>query len=317
MRDTRGAMTTPHLDPELLAAFLDGAVTPDERSRVLQTIAASPEAYAEFAEAAAIREALHANEMSAAPAASTAPPLPARWRRIAVPLSLLAAAGVAITVAVRLRPATGRADAFAVVAQATNLNMTSGSGSLSARLGPDWERAGWSLTRGTGDDIAPPARAFRAGLRAAQLEAAVGARDSIAIGNAVLALEQLLAETPGAGPTTTQLRSLASNTATIDADGRRVLAGQLSALLGAPDAFDLGVWVGTAQIAARAGDARFFAPGGAGSAYPLRELSDRLRASSGAAAAMVDSLAASGSSGAADLVATQRWLAQVVVLMGN
>ena len=45
-------MSDERIDPEMLAEFLEGRLAPAERERVLQALAESPEAYADFIEAA-------------------------------------------------------------------------------------------------------------------------------------------------------------------------------------------------------------------------------------------------------------------------
>src|SRR5687768_3876572 len=97
----RGAMSRERIDHETMAAFLDGRLAGAERERVLRVIAAHPEEYEVFADAARVAAEPHRREVV---------PLESRWRRmdrrlIAIPL--LAAAGLAGILLARGRAVPG------------------------------------------------------------------------------------------------------------------------------------------------------------------------------------------------------------------
>jgi hypothetical protein len=296
-------MSEPRIDPERLAAFLDGTATAADREQVLSTIASSREAYAEFREVEAIRGELHGGvspgaEVSEAtmrtrasaetntvasngeavstatarvgttasptPSMPGAPELRAKRNQFAIPLSMLAvAAGLAVVFSSRLNVVKPEASVVAV-AQSMRVSGAAGSGSLARLLGADWDTPGWTVTRGAETERPPDARAFRLGVRFAQLEIAINANDTVAVGVAARAVQTLLSDVSGSGPLSSQLDLLRTTPTTIAADARSVLATEVGTLLGEDGWFALGVWVGSAQVAARVGDARFFALKGPG-----------------------------------------------------
>src|SRR5471030_1427546 len=90
------------IDPETLAALLDGTLSADERSRVLATLARSDESHEDFLEAAALLKELNGDSEGEP---LTSPPIdlrlslrrtPATWRRYALAAGIpaLAAAGI-------------------------------------------------------------------------------------------------------------------------------------------------------------------------------------------------------------------------------
>lgn len=276
-------MSTPRIDPELLAAFLDGMATPAEREEVLSLIAGSREAYAEFSEATAIRGALHGGvtsaafpvstsdqsprETSAAPASPVvaqtpahAPPAARNRLRFVVPIVLLAAAVLAIVVIPRSKRATAAVDVVAI-AQATRVTGATGAGSVVKTIGQQWDAPGWTVTRGAGTETqAITARGFRTGLRLAQLQVAINAGDSLAAAGAKAQAQSLLGDIDGSGPLSQALDHIGAASAPGELTA---LASGVRALLGERAWFDLGVWIGAAQVAA-AGDQRaFFVPDGA------------------------------------------------------
>ena len=290
-------MSVPQIDHEMLAAFLDGTATPDERETVLRRVAGSRDAYAELREAAAIRGGLRGEmapadapeqgvflvpETSAPGAAPLAPPAStlaivpggARKRRFryAVRVVMLAAAGLAIVV-VKQTPRP-QADGIAI-AQAIRVKGATGSGSLARTLGAEWDDQQWTVTRGEARASGRPAsHAFRLGLRYAQLQVTLNSRDTAAMLRTRGVLQGLLQDTEASGPLSRQLDRLGSAGSTPDALNGATFASDVRALVEQPTWFDLGVWTGAAQIAARAGDATFFAAAGREIAELKRLLSE-------------------------------------------
>jgi anti-sigma factor RsiW len=257
-------MSAPQIEPELLAAFLDGAASPAEREAVLRTIAGSKDAYAEFMEASAVRRELEAGESPTAqePPGAEQPTDIATRRgrpRYLAPLAMLAAAS-AVFVVFRNAPASDAG--VLTIAQSTRIAGATGSGSLSRVLGARWDEPGWSVTRGAAPTRQSSARAFRSGVRFAQLEVAVNASDSSAVKSAVGQLQDLLNDVLGSAPLSARLDVLGKSGAFGTPADRSEIAEQLKLMHNDEAWFDLGVWTGSAQLAAKSGQDLFFAADG-------------------------------------------------------
>lgn len=253
-------MSTALIDPELLAAVLDGTATSEERAAVMHQIAGSRTAHAQFVEAAAIhRELTGAAPM---PGEHTPSPVPgaigpaavstSRWWRVAAPLALAAAALVIVFVQRSPAPA---GDFLVAVAPASRVVGATGSGSLERVLGPGWDEPGWTVTRGVGAQRATSSRAFRSGVRMAQFDAAARAADTAAAQAAVAQLRDLIADVSGSAPVASQLETLSQQLSPSDSAAHVALASQLRSLLGAADWYDLGFWTGASHVAALSGRA--------------------------------------------------------------
>ncbi len=258
-------MSSPQIEPELLASFLDGTASPAERDAVLRTLSGSKRAYAEFLEASAIQQQLVAAESPESSAADTAHPaidIASRRRRIGyvAPLVILAAASVIFVVT---RRSTVRELDVVAIAQSTTIAGATGSGGMTRVLGSGWDEPGWTVTRGEMAVRDAAARAFRAGVRMAQLEVAASTRDSTAVAIAARQVQALLSDVPGSAPIAAQLGAIGSAVGSSSASDRAVLSQQLSVMVGDSNWFDLGMWAGTADIAAKGGQETFFAADGA------------------------------------------------------
>jgi hypothetical protein len=267
-------MSAPQIDYELLAAFLDGSATPDERETVLRLAAGSREAYAELREAAAIRGELHGDvaladaperavdpvletaAQSDGPPAVTSTMVPGGARknrfRFAVPVVMLAAAGLAIVVVQRMRTARSETDVIAI-AQALRVDGATGSGSLSRTLGVEWDRPGWTVMRGREPTLSASARAFQAGVRFSQLELGVGASDSVAVTGAAREIVALLRDVAGSAPATAALDAMMQRHAVANAAEHKRIGSEVRDLTGESAWFNLGCWIGAVQVAARSG----------------------------------------------------------------
>jgi hypothetical protein len=249
------------VDPELLAAFLDGTASAEEREAILRTLSRSKEAYAEFSEASAIHRDLE-NPKQSPPILVDVPPAPAsraphasrlRWL---VPSMLLAAAIAGIAIVTQLRGTIP--ERTIRLAQATRLTRETGAGALTRQLGSSWDQPEWSASRGTDGATAVAGRAFRAGVRYADFEIASQANDSSGAIRAATALGGLLTSIDGGAPLAESLRSLAASAGTVSAHDRATAAVQLRSVLGTGDWFDLGVWTETARVSVLARELVFF-----------------------------------------------------------
>lgn len=272
-------MSRERLDDETLAAFLDGTLTPDERARVVQSLDADPEAYAEFLEAARIAASVSgvATADEAGPTLVNDPPgrapvEPAKrkgWSRsILAAVPLLAAAGIA---GVIFWPRGSAGPDTIALMQGTRLATVQGEGSVSAALGESWDQPGWSVVRGSDVGSATPGTSARIGARVAQLEFAAGASDTVAYRRVQGSIAELLSAVEGAGPIAVRLPQLQLQ----DSEGRATLARQLREVTGELTAFDVGAWLETARLAALNGRSDFLATNGPAIAT-LRALTDAL-----------------------------------------
>lgn len=263
-------MTDERVDPETLAAFLDGTLPPGEREQVLTVLARGGEPYEDFMDAAALLGVLapelpELQATSAADARARRGALfgPQRSRRLRTFAPFLAAAGIAgIMVVSRGRDGSDAAHVVDVVRTIPG-HAPAGPGSVSRALGEDWSRAGWPAVRGGERTAESRARAFRMGVRSAQLELALAMGDGAAVVPSAAAAARLAAGVEGGGPVAARIEGLArSGTAASESERRRTWT-ELRELAGAPEWFDAGAWTEAARLAALGGRADFFAPGGA------------------------------------------------------
>ena len=250
-------MRNDPVDPETLAALLDGRLTGDERARVLARLAKSEREYEELLETAALVADLNAN-----PAIVPVPRQPAvalvrdtplvaergrRWRSPALIGPIIVAASLAVVLVLRTK-AQGAPDAalFAVIESAAGTE----------RVPADWPR-----TRGTRDAIGPEAAAFRLGASFTDLDLAIAAKDSASARAIASEIADLAATIPSAGATVVRVRALGDGGLSgplSSSDERRKLADNLRTLNANAAWFDLGAWVQAARHAAHAGRAEFF-----------------------------------------------------------
>jgi len=256
------------IDPETLAAFLEGALPAAERGRVMRIIAESPEAYSQFIEAAAVQRELAGNASPAVPAETSISrsigdrPSVTRRRRAWYVAPFLVAAGITGLVVVRRIGNETTPGSIAFV-QDTRL-VRPGAGGVATRLGESWDQPAWSVVRGGSTNLGDRARAFRAGVRYAELEVAAQAADS----GAMTHLSESLAQTAGTidagAPLAAQFRELARSRTVAERAARARAAEQLRALSHASAWFDAGAWIETARLAIAANQLVLLAPSGNG-----------------------------------------------------
>jgi hypothetical protein len=261
-----GPGPAPRLDADTIAAFLDGRLDPDERARVLRTLAESEPDQEILAEAAAVLAALADDDAGGAGDADAAV-LPLQRRhggRRGLTFGLLLAAVLAGLLAIPLlllRPDP-----------ATDPGPAAGAQRYAALLAPraqalpgGWEHPPWRTVRAPGAEparlLAPEALAFRLGARltAAEFAAAAGLHPRTADFAAEAA--ELAAGLPGGAPLAALYRELAENPVGPRAD--ELLEHGWTAALGAGHEawVRLGAWAEGARLASLAEDAAFFAAG--------------------------------------------------------
>jgi hypothetical protein len=255
------------IDPETLAALLDGTLDPAERERVLAQIAQSDESYELLIESGAITAELEGDEeretprppltILPPPSAEPQEPVPRAPRRrawMAVAPVLLAAAVVGVWL---VSPrSTASTDLGAPLDAAARVAVARGG------IGPAFGNA-WGAsprpraTRGANTSPEVRARAFALGARHALVEIALASGDT--------ATARAEAE-----PVLEMVRRLGTGGVVAEGVARRLSgSGDRDALLhdlrdvsGAPEIFDAGVWSATARLAAAAGDVTFFESSG-------------------------------------------------------
>ena len=264
-------MTRP-IDPERLAALIDGRLDPKARADVLEELDASPEAIEVFADAATVQCEMESSGKRKA----------ARWRRGPVFWAALAAA-LAFAVVTPLVWRGSRARPVDPLELAMRLKGRVGSGFV-LREGP------WDVTRGGGAGaVTPTGVAVRVGARLVDLAVLAQAGDSAAAASVALEIGALLRGAPVAGVGEMAFGNIATT---------RTAKGQLTQLPGAAraaeaavdaEALRAGAWLEAAYLAAASGDEAFFGQPGAEAA--IRELSS-LTAQNGMASAAISTLRA-------------------------
>jgi len=283
------------LDPEVLAALLEGTLPADERDAALERLAHSPDDYEAFVEAASVLRDLE-DDAGAAPATPPATPPPVRdirsarrrlpGTRLWLPLAALLA-GVLVVQRVVLHD--GGARTPVALLERDPLVRSSGSGSLAVALGPEWDQPGWSEHRGGGRSLAEQRRDFRIGVRLADLDAALDAGDAQAVQRVAPELVRMLEQV---GPRVGFLPEGYQEAAALatapeprrDPAWEAGAAAELADLLESSPWFGLGIWVEQARLAALAGRTEFFAD--AAALEVLDELVDPIRRQPGTGASV-------------------------------
>ena len=156
-----------------------------------------------------------------------------------------------------------------------------GSTSVFCRLAPwrargaGWAVPGWSVSRGSESTRTATTRAFRIGVRLAQLEVAARASDSTAVTEATSQIRELLADVEGAAPLSSRLDSMGRDFSFGSDASRDEVGLALKGILRQPAWFDLGVWAGAARIAIQGGQPEFFAADGVATSRLTQLLTER------------------------------------------
>lgn len=260
-------MGSERIDPETLAALLDGRLEGAERERVLRSIAENPDDYQTFADAAYVTAELDRKAATATPILRVRPR--PRWLMVAAPAAI-AAGLTALAVGVF----RGREFSPTDLVRSLQVVTTPGNRSLAMRLGENWDQPGWSVTRGERPDVIEPAQAFRLGARATDVEIAVRAQDTTALRLVAADLIQLASGIDGGGPAAVMYQQVIDQGVLHESSARKDASNALSALMGDSPWFELGVWAEAARIASSAGQVGFLRD----NARTLDRLIERLRA---------------------------------------
>lgn len=231
------------LDPQALAALIDGRLTGPERDALLARLAASDDDAALFSDAVAVSAELLGDEQRAA--APTAKPARSSFRGQTW-LALALAAGI---VAVAATAVLTREDGARTFAQLL---------ARPAAYPAGMDASPWSDARSSGAVLSERSRSIRLGALATELELRVAAADASA-GQPADAIVEHLAGVPGSGPVAELFRQLRAPAGAADATVTQAV-DQLRAIVDT-DWFTIGAWLQAARVAASRSDAAFFATG--------------------------------------------------------
>ena len=239
----------PQLDPEQIAALLDGRLSDAERRALLEAVAESADTAEVLADAAAIIGEEPDSRSLMLPRALSAPV--GRRSRWPTPARLAAAAVIVVLVGIgliRSRPrslGSGFPDYAALMA----------GGDASWTSLPEV----WSATRGVETTSSSRARSVRVGARLTDLERSIRARDT-GVASAAISIARLLESIPASAPVVAALRDIARNAGqpTPDLLSRFEVAGPAALSLVNSELAGVGAWLEAARIAASSHDAEFF-----------------------------------------------------------
>ena len=249
-------MKDSNIDPERLAALIDGKLTGAKRDEVIAQLARSDEAYEIFVDAAGVVRELEEEGQPAGAETDEAvrfrPPLP-WWRRggtrfLALAAGLVGIAALSWTLMPRFMSKGGN-DAWPVAL------LSDGA----AGLPESWTDVAWPRTRGRTEVLTADSRAARIGAQLVDLELALRTPDQRAAGFAG-EVASLLDGIPSGAALATWYRSVAQGA------NQRIApaAGEWSTMrantqdAAGPVPARLGAWAETARIAAIRHDASFF-----------------------------------------------------------
>jgi len=302
-------LNRPPMDPERLAALLDGRLEGRARDEALAQLAASDDdALGAYADAVAVQRELDAEDAASVPAASGAKVLPFR-RRWMPPAPLLALAAVLAAVALGIGGwwARGAADAGDPGRYAALLRRPG--------VPAEWDAAPWAATRAVDGPLDPRARAVRLGARITDLQASAAARDAAGTRQAAADVAALLDSLPAAGAAAAVYDEVGRRAGEPAAALEPVLerGRRTAARLAGEDGVALGAWAEAARLAAARRDAAFFR------SRDTRAALDRAAPSGAvppAARAALDRLR-SASAGEPDWTALQRDAAELLAAAGR
>jgi hypothetical protein len=239
------------MDPQRLAALLDGRLDQTGRAELLAQLASSDEALEAYADAVAIVGELAPAGRGRSEVIHRAHWLqPPAWRWVAIAAAL---AGVAVTPWLWTRArSVNREDPGRFVSA---LAISEG------QLPRQWYATPWPGMRGAAQPLTPTARAARLGARLVDLEVALRTRDTT-VAQLTAEITGLVEDLPAAGPVATMYRDVAQRT------GAGVPAQELEPLLtrarvaatrlAGADLVQLGAWAEAGRLAAAQRNAGFF-----------------------------------------------------------
>lgn len=299
-------MRERQIDPEMLAALLDGRLEGARREEALAALASDEAAYEAYVDAVAVTLELKAAEEAAIRPIRTAVP---SWRRPGAQRFLIAAGLAALLI---LPWAVYRAQA----PDPSHLWMVEALNGYRTGVPEGWDPAPWGARRSVDGSLTPEARAVRVGAALVDLELAARAGDSERVRTIAGEVARLLDALPAAGPAAGIYRTIADRSGS----GYQELAplldrGRGSAfLLLEEERVRIGAWTEAARIAAARRADGFFSTDGSRSM--LQRLgSDPIIPEPARAAATRASAALAGTP--PDWVTLESALAELLALLGR
>jgi hypothetical protein len=246
-----------NVDLELLAAFIDGRLSGEERARAVKMLADSDEALELFASTLRERQT---SDVKVVPIESAR-----RWRQWKVVLPVAAAAAIAVVMVPRMS-GPGKSGALG---NRYAMELTQDA-RFAGALRDGWEVRVWSVNRGAREtpvtsragSAAESKLAFRLGARSVDLQVALLRRDTALASRLTSEILETLGGVLYSDPVAANYTELKSRLST-DPVARSIERASgaeraLSDLLGSPS-FAFGQWVDAANLAAQAHDRTFFA----------------------------------------------------------
>ena len=237
--------SAPPVDPERIAALIDGRLDADQRAALLAELDASPEAFEAFSDAvAALRDIDGDRPASIGGGTPPSGRAPRPFRSYAPPIALAAVILIAVALPLARSMRGGQLDeprALAALVQPTD----------GSAIAP------WSELRGSGDALSPRARAVRIGARIVELELLVRSRDTSAA-RVALQVAALLDGIPAGGVAASAYRSLAvTGTGAQSPAALGEAASFAEQVAGRPEV-RAGAWLQAARVAAGQRNEAFF-----------------------------------------------------------
>jgi len=245
-------------DPDLVAAFIDGRLSGAERDRVVRLLAQSEAAFEVYADALRAHADLAADAPIPFPAPRPVPRPRPVWLTAGIPLAAAAALLIAVLPTVQSRRANAT---FAMGAERIAQPLT-GQPQYATALRSALDEPRWSVTRGGGSTFVDTTAALRLGVRATELQVALGVEDrerALRAASEIVALlgSQNLSDAASAeygdlrkritnGDSIVAIRGAAS---TADENLREFLGSRW---------YGVGKWLAAGELAARAHSADFF-----------------------------------------------------------
>ena len=244
-----------YFDPDLVAAFIDGKLSGAERERVVKLLAESEAAFEVYSDAVMARSDLQ----GAGPARVVdGGRRPRRWWIAAVPVAAAAALLIAVLPAAQAR----RDNALlAMRAESIALPLT-GQPRLAGTLGSTLDEGRWSANRGGGSTVVESAAALRLGVRATDLQVALGVGDRERAGRVAGEMVDLLGSVNLSDAARVEYADLRKRIVSDRVIGQTAAAAataddRLRDLLDSPW-YGFGKWFAASDMAARAHSAEFF-----------------------------------------------------------
>lgn len=226
------------MDPNTLAALLDGRLKGADRQAALARLAASPEDVELLGDVLAVEKEVGAVRDIGS---RRRPWLDTKWLAVAAVLML------AVVLPMTLRRS----------GVPTNQNYASLLTSR-GKLAPGWENHSWAATRGATDGMTERARGVRAGALTTAIDVASARGADSVVGRLAFQVAALFVDVPGAGAVVGTFREIAGGGTGGGPDRLRVARLNARALV-PESAFDNGAWLEAARIAAIDHDSAFFA----------------------------------------------------------